>query len=165
MRDIRVWMAAAIVLGCGGTAASIQGSANGLGRRHAAGLAELGTRELGCPEGQLNLSFLEHVSDRNAIYRVQGCGKKLDALYWLERAWVPMPDREAEFALGCPSWQVQRRRISENTFGYDGCGSRIIYRLDVGMQLTFVRDSVAPAERPASGLPPAPVPGPAQPPP
>ena len=168
VNDISVWtlvLGSLISSGCGGTTATLRGEAYDLRPRHVAKLAQLGARELACPEDQLELTLLESVSDRDAIYRVEGCGKMLDALYWREQAWVAMPDREAEFALSCTADQLVRSRISENTFGYAGCDSRIIYRLHVGMQLTFVRDTVAPAEPRGSSIPTGTVPGPAQPPP
>jgi hypothetical protein len=129
-RLLRVFVVSAVSLvclaaGCSHSKGSRTGvSGPGMTSKREAGLLELASREMHCPEDSLVPAFLESSEKNLHLYRVAGCNVTFNVLLHCIGVclWVEMPDKRAAQELGCPSEQLQMKYVGGGGYSYSGCG-------------------------------------------
>ena len=99
-------------------------SGPGINNRRAASLFEQASRELQCPEGELNGEYVQSIERNLHAYTVTGCGRQTTALLHCIAGvcqWRETPEQRATVDLQCPREQLSRL-VQGDRFIMSGCG-------------------------------------------
>lgn len=104
-------------------------SGPGMNARREAGLLEMASLNMKCPEDSLVPAFIESSQRNLHLYRVAGCNQTFNALLHCIGVclWVEMPDQRAARELGCNREELELRHLDGATYAYSGCGKSAVY--------------------------------------